>query len=294
MFRLANRFMEPIWNSQHIAQVQITFAETLGLEGRWRYYDQAGALRDMIQNHLMQLFTLAALEPLAFWDAEVLRDHKVEVLRSVRTISPDQVNGFAVRGQYTAGKIAGQRVPGYREEEHIPADSRTETFAALKLYVDNWRWKGVPFYLRSGKRLRADCAEVAVQFREVPTRLFGGDGVSNWLVFRMKPRESLALLAWAKRPGLALEIRQVSLEAPYEREGDPEYSAYEQLLLDVLEGERAHFLRFDEVEWAWHVLDPILRVWKQGEPEPYPAGSDGPNAQGRLLEPGHAWRPLEA
>jgi len=298
VFRFANRFLEPVMNSRHIAQVQITVAEDLGLEGRYRYYDGIGALRDMIQNHLMQLFALIAIEPPAIWDPEVLRDHKVEALKAVHPIPEDAVDRFAVRGQYTAGKIAGQPVPGYLHEEHIANDSNTETFAALKLLVDNWRWKGTPFYLRTGKRMQSTTSEIALQFHAPPQRLFRetalGATQDNWLLFKLKPVESVDLIAQAKRPGLELEARPVVLHTSYSRSGEPEFSAYEQLLLDVLEGDPTPFLRFDAVEWAWRIIDPVLRAWKQGQPEGYAAGSAGPAGQREILERGHQWRALDA
>jgi glucose-6-phosphate 1-dehydrogenase len=296
VFRFSNRFLEPVLNSHHIAQVQITVAETLGLEGRYRYYDGIGCLRDMLQNHLMQLFTLTAIEPPSLYDADVLRDHKVEVLKSVRPFTAAALDGSAARGVYTAGHIGSEAVPGYREEPGIPAGSSTETFAALKFHVDNWRWTGVPFYLRSGKRLAAGLSEIAIQFREPPTRLFQRTAIEqvdpNWLVFRLKPHESIDLIAQAKVPGLALEAHDVTLHADYRREDDRDSAAYEQLILDVIEDDHTSFLRFDEVEEAWRLLDPILQAWGDGQPEPYAAGSRGPDGQDRLLEPGHAWRPI--
>jgi glucose-6-phosphate 1-dehydrogenase len=293
VFRFANRFLEPVWNTRHIAQVQITYAETLGVEKRAGYYDHAGALRDMLQNHLMQLFSLAAIEPPSCWDADVLRDHKVEVLRSVKPITARNVAQHAVRGQYRAGRLGRRKLAGYRGEPGVPRGSNTETFAALRLEIDNWRWQGVPFYLRSGKRLASDCSEIAVQFRDVPGPLPGGvKADNNWMVFRMKPEQGMHLLANAKLPGLELDGHQVMLSAPYTRDGEVEFSAYEQLLMDAIEGDRSHFLRFDEVEWAWRLLDPVLRAWQSGTPDFYAAGSEGPSTQDRLLDRGQHWRSI--
>jgi len=290
-FRFVNRILGSIWNREHIQQVQITYAETLGVEGRWQYYDRAGALRDMVQNHLLQLFSLVAMEPPGEWNATDLHNHKAEVLRSVRRVLPEDIKNFAVAGQYTEGTVNGKSVPGYRNEEGISAQSTTETYAGLKLYVDNWRWHGVPFYLRSGKRMAHDWAEIAVQMRPVPENMFGA-GLADWLVFRMKPDEAIDLVMWAKKPGLGLETEEVVLTAPYKKVGEIEYSAYEQLLLDVIQGDHSAFPRFDEVEESWRIMDPILTAWANSEPQAYPAGSDGPKGQDRLMEPGLAWRDL--
>ncbi len=291
VFRFVNRLLESTWDGAHIAQVQITYAETLGMEGRWQYYDKAGALRDMLQNHLVQLFALVAMEPPTEWDAVDLHNHKAEVLRAVRPITDDEMDKFAVAGQYTAGAIDGKKVPGYHEEEGIPQKSTTETFAALKFYVDNWRWNGVPFYLRSGKRLAAGYAEIAVQLKPVPRKMFG-EGLADWLVFRMKPDEAIDLVMWAKKPGLGLATEHVVLTAPYKRAGESDYSAYEQLLLDVLKGDQSVFPRFDEVEEAWRIVEPVLKAWAHQIPEEYAAGTDGPDAQKRLMDEGLEWRPL--
>jgi glucose-6-phosphate 1-dehydrogenase len=294
VFRFANRFIEPVLNSNHVDEIQITVAETLGVEGRSRYYDGIGALRDMVQNHLIQMLTFATMEPPALWDAEMLRDHKVEVLKSIHSVDPD---ADAVRGQYTAGLVDGEPRIGYRAEPGVDPASHTDTFAAVRLHVDTWRWEGVPVLLRSGKRLAAKAHEVVFRFREPPNRLFRHTPLEhaepNWLVFRMSPAEATELVVRTKQPGLELEARESVLRADYAEPTDHEASAYESLLLDVLEGDHTPFLRFDEVEWSWRIVDPVLKAWQRGAPEDYVAGSDGPAGQHRFLGAGHYWRPLQ-
>ena len=293
VFRFANRFIEPVLNAAHVDEIQITVAETIGVEGRSRYYDGIGALRDMVQNHLIQMMTFATMEPPALWDAEMMRDHKVEVLKSVHHVDPDV---DAVRGQYSAGLVEGQPRIAYRAEPGVDPTSHTDTFAAIQLHVDTWRWEGVPVLLRSGKRLAAKAHEVVFRFREPPTRLFRHTPLEhaepNWLVFRMSPSECTELVVRTKQPGLDLEARESVLRAEYANPDDREASAYESLLLDVLEGDHTPFLRFDEVEWSWRIVEPILDAWKRGTPEDYVSGSDGPAGQHRFLGPGHYWRPL--
>jgi glucose-6-phosphate 1-dehydrogenase len=294
VFRFANRFLDPIMNCNHVESIQITAAETLGLEGRAGFYEEVGALRDMLQSHLMQLMALIAMEPLARWDNDALHDHKVDALRSVRPITADDVQGVAVRGQYVGGQMNGRRVPGYREEEGVNAESQVETFAALKLHIDSWRWAGTPIYLRSGKRLQSDLTEVAINFREPPFKtLSASDRYDNRLVFLLRPHESINLAVETRRPGLELRTQELVMHADYPESGTSPSASYRQLLMDLFEGERTAFLRFDEVEWSWRIVEPVLQAWQSGVPDRYAAGSEGPESQRRLLEPGHAWRPLE-
>ena len=296
VFRLANRFIEAIWNAASISQVQITAAETIGLEGRWRYYDKAGALRDMLQNHLMQLFALTAMEPPAVWEAEVLREHKVEVLRAVRPMI--EIDERAIRGQYSSGNVNDKDVVGYLQEENIPPTSTTETYAAIQLHIDNWRWQGVPFFLRSGKALAEDVTEIALQLRAAPSMLFGAntdldDGC--WIVLQLRPNETISIEAIAKKAGLGLATERVVLSTTDSAAHESEYSAYEQLILDAVAGDASLFIRGDEAMAAWKIVQPVLDSWMAGgAPTTYAAGSDGPQAPAGFFADGQHWRHLAA
>lgn len=294
--RFSNRIFMPLWDASNIDHVQITVAESVGVEGRWGYYDEYGAMRDMIQNHLMQLLCLVAMEPPCSLDADSVRDEKVKVLKSLRHMSPSDIEQKTVRAQYAKGSINGESVPGYLEGEGV-RESTTETFAAIRVDIDNWRWNGVPFYLRSGKRLRSRNSEIIIQFKSVPHSIFANKGrcvSNNKLVISLQPKESIQLKLMNKIPGLSeqMHLQQVDLElnAPMNEERKPE--AYERLMLDVIRSNPTLFMRLDEVEAAWKWADIILDGWKEDTVpmRSYSAGSDGPTAAVELVaRDGRSW-----
>jgi glucose-6-phosphate 1-dehydrogenase len=298
-FRFANTMFEPVWNRNFIDQVQITASEDIGIGTRAGYYDQSGALRDLIQNHMMELLANVCMEPPSSFDADKVRDEKVKVIEAIEPPAVEEVPHMAVRGQYGSGVVGGEPVPGYLEEEGVAKDSHTETYAALRLAVSNWRWAGVPFYLRTGKRLARKVTEIAIQLKPVPHLAFqahGSLGVQpNEVVLTVQPDEGVTLSLAAKIPGARMRIRPVNLEFHYGTSflsASPE--AYERLILDAMRGDATLFTRNDEVDALWRVVDPVLQAWKESDdPVPqYPAGSQGPEEANALLREGASWRPL--
>ena len=299
VFRFGNSIFEPIWNRRYVDHVEITAGEELGIEARGRYYEEAGILRDMIQNHVLQLVCLTAMEPPVAFDADAVRDEKIKVLRAIQTMdTPEQVARNIVVGQYGAGSIAGADVAGYQEEKDVAKGSRTPTFVALRFNINSWRWDGVPFYLRAGKRMPKRATEIAVFFKPLPHSLFGsGATQANVLIIRVQPQEGIALRINAKVPGERYRPRTVSMDFRYGTTfGSTSPEAYERLLLDAMRGDQTLFTRKDEVEAAWKIVGNILKVTESTEsppPFPYQAGTWGPPQANQLLEQdGRTWRRL--
>jgi glucose-6-phosphate 1-dehydrogenase len=299
MFRFSNAVFERLWHRESIDHFQITVSEKLGVGQRGGYYEEAGALRDMVQNHLLQVLSLVAMEPPVSLEAESIRDEKVKLLKSIRPLEPADVARQVVRGQYFAGTVDGELRPGYRQEPKVKPDSNVETYVALKLFIDNWRWSGVPFFLRTGKNLPLSTSEVRVQFRPTPHVLFaaqcGPNLDPNALTLRLQPNEGISLRFNGKVPGASIEVRPVRMHFSYDAEyGAYTPEAYERLLLEAMAGDATLFIRRDEVETAWQIVDGIRQAW-EGKPlsnrEFYAAGTWGPVAADDLLaQTGHGWR----
>ncbi|HEY0387001.1 MAG TPA: glucose-6-phosphate dehydrogenase [Gaiellales bacterium] len=291
-FRFANAIFEPIWSNSYVDHVQITVAEAIGVEHRAAFYEETGVVRDIVQNHLLQVLALVAMEPPAAFEPEAVRDEKAKLLRAMRPMSFQD----AVRGQYDRGYVAGEEAPAYTSEPEVPPDSNTPTFIAAKLEIDNWRWAGTPFYIRSGKRLAKRVTEVAVQFRRPPHLPFSREAAehleANSLVLRIQPDEGISLRFGAKAPTPTLSIRSVNMDFLYGSSflsDVPE--AYETLLMDAIRGDSTLFTRQDSVERAWQICDPLIEQWRTGQPQPYASGSWGPDAADELLaRDGRRWR----
>jgi glucose-6-phosphate 1-dehydrogenase len=300
VFRFGNGIFEPIWNRRYVDHVQITVAESIGIENRGAFYEETGASRDVLQNHLLQLVSLVAMEPPATFDPDALRDEKVKVIRAIAPLERDELRRQLVRGQYAKGWVAAEPVPGYREEPEVDPASETETFVAARLSVDDWRWSGVPFYVRTGKRLPKRATEIAVQFREVPHRLFRDVATNpepNLLAIRIQPDEGIILRFGSKVPGLGLEVRSVTMDFTYGSAFSVDSpDAYETLILDALLGDASLFTRADEVEEAWRVVTPMIDAWASMPPPEFPnyeAGTWGPEAADDLItREGRRWRRL--